>query len=154
MEFSRSRNETEQLIDQEVLVKTKRSFIRSFIEILLTVVFWVYTFVVTWFFTSALLNQNDRYIATLKSALNVTNTDIRELISFGVLVMIGLSVLLIAWRTYNKKRYGQLNRRKPPVPSTVEDLNNLGLIDTTTIERLQHDKVITFEKNPVKELDE
>lgn len=154
MEFSRSRNETEQLIDQEVLVKTKRSFVRSFIEILLTVVFWVYTFVVTWFFTSALLNQNDRYIATLKSALNVTNTDIRELISFGVLVMIGLSVLLITWRTYNKKRYGQLNRRKPPIPSTIEDLNNLGLIDATTIERLQHDKVITFEKNPVKELDE
>lgn len=154
MEFSRSRNETEQLIGQDVLVKTKRSILRSFIEILLTVVFWVYTFVVTWFFTSALLNQNDRYIATLKSALNVTNTDIRDLISFGVLVMIGLSVLLFVWRTYNKKRYGPLKRRKPPVPTTIEDLNNLGLIDATTIERLQHDKVIIFEKNPVKELDE
>lgn len=154
MEFSRSRNETEQLINQDVLVKTKRSFVRSFIEILLTVVFWIYTLVVSWFFVSALLNQNDRYIATLKSALNVTNEDIRGLISFGVLILIGSATLLFVWRTYNKKRYGPLNRRKMPTPTTLEELNNLGLIEPSTIEMLQHDKVIIFEKNPVKELEE
>lgn len=154
MEFSRSRNETEQLIGQDVLVKTKRSFVRSFIEILLTVVFWIYTLVVSWFFVSALLNQNDRYIATLKSALNVTNADIRGLISLGVLILIGLATLLFIWRTYNKKRYGPLNRRKTPTPTTLEELNNLGLIEPSTIEMLQQDKVIIFEKNPVKELDE
>ncbi|MCA0981158.1 poly-beta-1,6-N-acetyl-D-glucosamine biosynthesis protein PgaD [Exiguobacterium aestuarii] len=154
MEFSRSRNETEQLIGEDVLVKTKRSFIRSFIEILLTVVFWIYTLVVSWFFVSALLNQNDRYIATLKSALNVTNEDIRGLISFGVLILIGLAILLFVWRTYNKKRYGPLNRRKTPTPTTLEELNNLGLIEPSTIEMLQQDKVIIFEKNPVKELEE
>ncbi|WP_214744315.1 poly-beta-1,6-N-acetyl-D-glucosamine biosynthesis protein PgaD [Exiguobacterium sp. s189] len=154
MEFSRSRNETEQLIGEDVLVKTKRSFIRSFIEILLTVVFWIYTLVVSWFFVSALLNQNDRYIATLKSALNVTNEDIRSLISFAVLILIGLATLLFVWRTYNKKRYGPLNRRKTPTPTTLEELNNLGLIEPSTIEMLQQDKVIIFEKNPVKELEE
>lgn len=154
MEFSRSRNETEQLIGQDVLVKTKRSFVRSFIEILLTVVFWIYTLVVSWFFVSALLNQNDRYIATLKSALNVTNEDIRGLISFAVLILIGLATLLFVWRTYNKKRYGPLNRRKAPTPTTLEELNNLGLIEPSTIEMLQHDKVIIFEKNPVKDLEE
>lgn len=153
MEFSRSRNETEQLIGQDVLVKTKRSFVRSFIEILLTVVFWIYTLVVSWFFVSALLNQNDRYIATLKSALNVTNEDIRDLISFAALILIGLATLLFVWRTYNKKRYGPLNRRKAPTPTTLEELNNLGLIEPSTIEMLQHDKVIIFEKNPVKELE-
>lgn len=154
MEFSRSRNETEQLIGQDVLVKTKRSFVRSFIEILLTVVFWIYTLVVSWFFVSALLNQNDRYIATLKSALNVTNEDIRDLISFAALILIGLATLLFVWRTYNKKRYGPLNRRKAPTPTTLEELNNLGLIEPSTIEMLQHDKVIIFEKNPVKDLEE
>ena len=154
MEFSRSRNETEQLIGEDVLVKTKRSFIRSFIEILLTVVFWIYTLVVSWFFVSALLNQNDRYIATLKSALNVTNADIRGLISLGVLILIGLATLLFIWRTYNKKRYGPLNRRKTPTPTTLEELNNLGLIEPSTIEMFQQDKVIIFEKNPVKELEE
>ena len=153
MELSRSRNETEQLIGEDVLVKTKRSFVRSFIEILLTVVFWIYTLVVSWFFTSALLNQNDRYIATLKSALNVTNADIRDLISFGVLILIGLATLLFVWRTYNKKRYGPLNRRKAPKDTTFEDLNNLGLIEPTTIEMLQREKVVVFEKNPVKDLD-
>ena len=100
MEFSRSRNETEQLIGEDVLVKTTRSFVRTFIEILLTVVFWIYTLVVSWFFVSALLNQNDRYIATLKSALNVTNEDIRGLISFAVLILIGLATLLFVWRTF------------------------------------------------------
>ena len=153
MELSRSRNETEQLIGEDVLVKTKRSFVRSFIEILLTVVFWIYTLVVSWFFTSALLNQNDRYIATLKSALNVTNADIRDLISFGVLILIGLATLLFVWRTYNKKRYGPLNRRKAPKDTTFEDLNNLGLIEPSTIEMLQREKVVVFEKNPVKDLD-
>lgn len=154
MEFSRSRHETEQLIGQDVLVQTKRSFVRSFIEIILTIIFWLYTLVVTWFFLSALLNWNDRYIATLKATLNVTNTDIQGFLGFGALAMLGLATLLFIWRTYNKKRYGPLDRRKPPTDTTLEDWTKLALIAPDDLERLQRDKVIRFEKNPVKELEE
>lgn len=154
MEFTRPRHETEQPIGQDVLVETKRSFVRSFIEITLTLVFWTYTLVVTWFFGSALFNQEGGLIASLKAMLNVTNRDIRELLGFGALALLISACALYVWRTYNKKRFGPLSRRKAPTDTTREDWLKLELIEPDEIERLQRDKVIVFEKNPVKELDQ
>lgn len=152
MEFSRSRDETQQLIAQGVLISTRRSFVRKFLELLLTTVFWIYTLVVTWFFMSAFVGQSDRYIATLKIALNVNNTDIRSFTSFGLVSMVVFAILLFGWRTYNKRRYGSLRRRKAPTDSTLEELEALKLIEPSVIHRLQHNQIIIFEKNPVKEL--
>ena len=154
MEFSRPRHETEQPIEQDVLVATKRSFVRSFIEITLTLVFWTYTLVVTWFFGSALFDQHGGFIASLKAMLKVTNHDIRELLGLGSLALFSSACALYVWRTYNKKRFGPLDRRKAPTDTTREDWMKLALIEPDEIDRLQRDKVIVFEKNPVKELDQ
>lgn len=138
--------------EQEILVKTKQHLLRKSVELVLTVVFWLYTLIVTWFFLSAVINVNDRYIAILKTALNVTNADIRGLLGFGLLASLVAALLLFVWRTYNKRKYGPLNRRQMPKDTSLEDWLALDLIEPEDIARLQADKVVVFEKNPVKEL--
>ncbi|MFK3988124.1 MULTISPECIES: poly-beta-1,6-N-acetyl-D-glucosamine biosynthesis protein PgaD [Exiguobacterium] len=158
MEFTRPGDTEKQPVselydyEQEILVKTKQNVFRKGIELLLTAVFWLYTFIVTWFFLSAVLNVNDRYIAILKTALNVTNADIRELLFFGLVSSFVAALLLFIWRTYNKRKYGPLNRRQMPKDTTLDDWLALDLMEPEDIHRLQSDKVIVFEKNPVKEL--
>lgn len=152
MELTRQGDTTEQSLNEGVLVKTKHSIFRKIFELVLTIIFWGYTLVVTWFFVSALIGVNDRYIATVKTALNVTNADIRGLLAFGLIALLVSALVLFVWRTYNKKRYGSLNRRQPPTPTTIEELAALGLMDESEILRLQTEKVIVFTDNPVKEL--
>ncbi|MFN4213508.1 poly-beta-1,6-N-acetyl-D-glucosamine biosynthesis protein PgaD [Exiguobacterium sp.] len=152
MEFTRPRDATEQSLTEGVLVKTKHSIFRKIFDLVLTIIFWGYTLVVTWFFLSALIGVNDRYIATVKTALNVTNADIRGLLALGLMALLASALILFTWRTYNKKRYGSLNRRKPPTPTTIEELASLGLMDEADIQRLQTEKVVVFTDNPVKEL--
>ncbi|WP_215114225.1 PgaD family protein [Exiguobacterium sp. s70] len=158
MEFTRPGGTEKQPVselydyEQEILVKTKQNVFRKGIELLLTVVFWLYTFIVTWFFLSAVVDVNDSYIAILKTALNVTNADIRELLYFGLVSSFIAALLLFLWRTYNKRKYGPLNRRQMPTDTTLDDWLKLDLMEPEDIERLQRDKVIVFTENPVKEL--
>jgi hypothetical protein len=54
------------------------------------------------------------------------------------------------WIFYNQKRYGELARRKYPGPTTKEDLMGLDMSDETTYEKLQCQKVIILETNPIR----
>lgn len=158
MEFTRQRKQKEQPVtnscdfEDEILVKTKHSLIRKIIAIVLTVIFWLYTIVIVWFFLSAMLNINDQYIAIVKIAFNVTNSDIRQLIFLSFLLLILLTALLFVWRTYNKQRFGSLTRRKMPTHTTMKDWLALDLMEESDIQQLQENKVTVFHTNPVKEL--
>lgn len=76
--------------------------------------------------------------------------DVRLFTFVILLLFIFILVLLYVWSIYNKKRYGNLNRRKYPKPASKEDMLHLNMVDEFTYEALQHAKEITFEKNPVK----
>lgn len=158
MEFTRQREQTKQSItdsydfENEILVKTKHNVIRKIIAIILTAIFWLYTIVIIWFFLSAILNINDRYIAIVKIALNVTDTDIRQLLLLSLFLLVLFILLLFIWRTYNKRKYGPLTRRKMPPHTTLQDWLALDLMEESDIKQLQSNKVTIFYTNPVKDL--
>ncbi|MGI6712460.1 MAG: hypothetical protein ACOX4L_07020 [Bacillota bacterium] len=83
----------------------------------------------------------------------MTNDDIRKFFSFGGILFILFYLLLWLWVYYNRKKYGNLTRRKYPKPTTKEDLMGLNMIDESVYERLQNEKVIIFETNPVKDME-
>lgn len=81
--------------------------------------------------------------------------NIEDVRSFTFIIFIlynFIFLLLYLWSVYNKKRYGNLNRRNYPSPADKNDMLNLNMIDQSTYEVLQHSKEITFDKNPVKRI--
>ena len=121
--------------------------IAPWIEPLAQFVFWYPFFMALFWIPGALL-----FSLTREKEKNVTNADIRELLFFGLVSSFVAALLLFIWRTYNKRKYGPLNRRQMPKDTTLDDWLALDLMEPEDIHRLQSDKVIVFEKNPVKEL--
>ncbi|MFP7494758.1 poly-beta-1,6-N-acetyl-D-glucosamine biosynthesis protein PgaD [Terribacillus saccharophilus] len=148
MEKPRPRDQQEQ-----VIILEKQSLPRFIISLLFTLLIWIYSLFVVWFFTSALFDTNDRYSGILKIAFKTTNGEVRKFMLIGVCIFLAFLVYFLLWRTYNKKRFGNKTRRRQPMPVTVDDLNQLGLVPAETIKKLQTSNYIEFEKNPVRDLE-
>lgn len=121
--------------------------IAPWIEPLAQFVFWYPFFMALFWISGALL-----FSLTREKEKNVTNADIRELLFFGLVSSFVAALLLFIWRTYKKRKYGPLNQRQMPKDTTLDDWLALDLMEPEDIHRLQSDKVIVFEKKPVKEL--
>ncbi len=137
----------------EFLVRSKQPFINKIFAFFLNVLLWLYMAVIVYFFLSAVLDYNDYYIGLLKISFNMSNHDIRMFLLKASIYFSIFFTILISWKYYNKIRYGSLNRRSNPLKTTDEDMMNLNLIDVQVYNILKTDKVIIFEKNPVRELE-
>lgn len=82
----------------------------------------------------------------------MTNHDIRFFILIVFLLWIVFYFSLLSWKFYNLRRFGALNRRKYPKFTTKDDLLNLKLMSEEDYIKVQNSKVIIFEKNPIREL--
>ena len=80
----------------------------------------------------------------------MNNSDIKEFLFIGAIIFSIIYTSLIAWSVYNRRKYGKLKRRKYPTDTTREDMLNLNIIDEDIYELLQNNKVIVFEKNPIR----
>lgn len=153
MEFPRPRHPKQSVEHKAFLVRSQRSWFNKLIAWLITGLMWAYTFLVILFFVSAFTEQPAPTADRFKQAFKLTNTDIRGLVIL-ILVLFALFFgSLLIWRNYNKRRFGSLNRRVYPKPTTREDLLGLDLIDEKTLDQLQNSKVVVFEKSPVKDLE-
>ncbi|MFS0560223.1 poly-beta-1,6-N-acetyl-D-glucosamine biosynthesis protein PgaD [Terribacillus sp. 179-K 1B1 HS] len=148
MEKPRPRNRQKQ-----VIILEKQPLPRFVVSLLFTLLIWIYSLFVVWFFAAALFDTNDRYSGILKIAFKTSNAEVRTFMLTGVCIFVFFLLYLIFWRTYNKKRFGSKTRRKQPMPATVEDLEKLDLIPIETIKKLQMSNYIEFEKNPVRDLE-
>lgn len=138
---------------EDFLVKSKQPFINKIFAFLLNVLLWLYMAVIIYFFLSAVLDYNDYYIGLLKISFNMSNHDIRMFLIKSFVYFSTFFTILMSWKYYNKIRYGSLNRRSKPLKTTDEDMMNLNLIDLQVYNILKKDKVIIFEKNPIRELE-
>lgn len=133
-------------------VKSKQKIVRKVAAMLVNVFMSFYMFVVVYLFIGGCLGYNDSFIGVVKSAMKITNDDIRYL-SLTTIKYFALSfVILFVWRFYNLKRYGKLNRRKAPNNTTKEEMLSLNLVNSEVYDLLQGEKVVKFKNNPIREL--
>jgi poly-beta-1,6-N-acetyl-D-glucosamine synthesis protein len=135
------------------IIKSKQNPFKKLLTIILTLVMWIYSIVVFYFFISAVFNENDKYISAVKEALKMTNNDINMFLIIVFLLLIMSFLILLIWRTYNKKKFGKLNRRVYPKNTTKEEMLSLNLISEENFNKLQEQGVLIFEENPIKELE-
>lgn len=62
-----------------------------------------------------------------------------------------ICVLLIFWKNYNKRRFGNLHRRKFRPPVTDEELADIFEVDLSMVEMMKNERVIVLEANIVPE---
>ena len=146
MEFTRPRNE------KQFIVKSQRSLGKKIVEILFSVALWEYMFLVIYFFISACLGNNGKLNKYIRDSFGVTNSNVRGFLILTVVMFIVIFVGLIAWKYYNKIKFGSLNRRSAPENTTDEEMIGLGLVNRDVYEMLQNGKVVVFENNPIKDI--
>lgn len=133
----------------KMIIRTKKNPVMEIILHLFSLILWVYLIYALLFFISSIFYLPIDIINVVKLILNLRNADIIQFLQFIGMYTLIITGLLYSWALYNKLRYGPLNRRKYPGPTTKESLLALNYIDEQTYERLQNAKYITFETNPI-----
>lgn len=92
------------------------------------------------------LNLSDFYnkLFTLRDVITTIHTFIITL----VIAISGL-ILMYFWGGYNYKRYAHLRRRKFPKDVTKGEIERYFNLPSSTIEKMQNDKIIILEKTIV-----
>jgi poly-beta-1,6-N-acetyl-D-glucosamine synthesis protein len=139
--------------EEQVIILEKQPLPRFISSLIFTLLIWIYSVFVVWFFASAIFNTNDRYSGVLKIAFKTSNAEVRTFMLIGICIFLVFLLYFLFWRTYNKKRFGSKSRRKQPMPVTVDDLEKLELMPLETIKKLQASNYIEFHKNPVRDLE-
>jgi poly-beta-1,6-N-acetyl-D-glucosamine biosynthesis protein PgaD len=137
-----------------VIIEDNRSNLRFVLDIIMTLFFWCYSFIVMIFILSASFGYSNSITRVLNSAFKTTNGQVRLLFLFGLILFIIFYILLSMNRIYNKKRFGSLTRRIYPSDVTNKDLNNLQLMNDENIKKLQTSDYIVYDKNPIVSLEE
>lgn len=152
MDFTRSRK-NEKRVESEFIVHSKVKTIRKVCDILISLVFWLYMLLVFLLFIGACINNDIEVFDQLKAFLGTSNLEIREILTVTVRCILIVFVIIFSWKFYNKRRFGNLHRRRMPTDTTDEEILALGLMDEAVYNDLKKQKVVVFEKSPIKELE-
>ncbi len=116
----------------------------------LTVLVWIYCLTVLYYFVDSIFNINHEYATLFRTFFNMNINEVRDFIILAVVIFLGIFSITFMWSYYNKIRYRNKYRRTYPKMTTKEDLLELNILDEKDYEQLQNEKVIVFEKNPIK----
>ena len=150
MDKSRQRA-AERELNQSFIIKSKKSWWREIIVGIFSFIVWFYCLTVVYFFIDAIFSLNNEYPRLFKIVFKMNNIDIRNFFKIGGILFVLIYLFLSIWIYYNKKKFGNLTRRKYPGITSKEDLMGLNAIDECTFEKLQNEKVIILETNPIKD---
>lgn len=150
MDKSRQRNAQKQL-NQRFIIKSKKLWWREAIVLVFTLMIWFYCATVICFFIDAVFSINGEYPRLYKIDFKVSNADIKNFFIIIFIIFIVIYLSLRIWILYNKKRFGKLTRRTYPEKTTKEDFMGLNMIDEATFEKLQCEKIIILETNPIRD---
>lgn len=138
--------------EEKFIVKSKESLLRRVVEFVISLLLWIPMLIVLYFFISACFNYNDSFLRNIKNYFKVTNNDIKYFMIISLICFCVAFLILFIWKMYNKKRFGALNRRREPGQTTDEEMLSLELVGSSVYNSLQNEKIIIFDKNPIREL--
>lgn len=148
--MAKSRSRTQQ---EDFIIAGNSSRMRFTLDLVLTLFFWMYTFLVIFYFAASLFAIDNELSQLLHTTFNTTNRDAVFLLAIGTILFIIFYFALHTNRIYNKKRFGNKKRRVYPQNVTLAELTALGLMDEQEILQLQQKDYIVFEKNPIISLE-
>lgn len=141
---------TQKLLNEKYLIKSERTWWREITIGFFTLLVWVYSLTVVYFFIDALFSLNHDYPALFRIVFKMSNSEVKGFIVLSIILFTVIFLLLYLWNYYNKRKYGKLNRRKYPKPTTKNDLKNLNMIELSIYQQLQDESVVILEENPIK----
>lgn len=133
-----------------MIVKTRRSWFRELIIVILTVVAWLYCLAVIYFFVDSLFGLDHRIPGLIREYFQTESDDVRKFILLVALMYVLIFMVLLAWSIYNKKKFGALKRRKYPPKTTDQEILDLGMIDKDVFEKIKTAKRTQFQNNPIR----
>ena len=120
------------------------------LEILITTIGWL---VMLFYIIQTLLSivvwsfNLSNFYNELFTSSNVSTTIHTFIIT--IVITIGSFILMYFWGKYNYKRYAHLRRRKFPKTVTNDEIERYFNLPSSTIEKMQNDKIIILEKTIV-----
>ena len=120
------------------------------LEILITTIGWL---VMLFYIIQTLLSivvwsfNLSNFYNELFTSSNVSTTIQTFIIT--IVITIGSFILMYLWGKYNYKRYAHLRRRKFPKTVTNDEIERYFNLPSSTIEKMQYDKIIILEKTIV-----
>jgi poly-beta-1,6-N-acetyl-D-glucosamine biosynthesis protein PgaD len=120
------------------------------LEILITTIGWL---VMLFYIIQTLLSivvwsfNLSNFYNKLFTSSNVSTTIQTFIIT--IVITIGSFILMYFWGKYNYKRYAHLRRRKFPKTVTNDEIERYFNLPSSTIEKMQYDKIIILEKTIV-----
>lgn len=155
MELTRQGEQISQVVikpTHDYIIPSRQGVFRRIISLFFTTIMWLYTLSIFILFASAIVGYNNDFIGVIKELLKISNATIRNFLLWTFLFFLASFSILLIWRIYNKKRFGKLNRRVAPQPTTDSDLLDLDLMDLENFKKLSTGRYILFSKNPIKDL--
>lgn len=119
-----------------MVIKHKQSRKRMFFESLCTALGWL--FLISFIYVLG-TNMNIEFNSKFYS-LSLVNAN--AVITFTLIILALSLVVLSLWGNYNKKRYGTLNRRTFPDPTSMEEIGRYYSLTSSEVKELQEKRYI------------
>lgn len=133
-----------------MIVKTRRSWFREVIIVILTAVAWLYCLGVIYFFVDSLFGLDHRIPRLIRGYFQTDSDDVRKFVFFVALMYVLIFMMLLTWSIYNKRKFGGLKRRKYPPQTTDQEILALGMMDKDVFEKIKTAKRTQFQNNPIR----
>ena len=138
--------------NSQYIIKTKKNITREMVIIIASTIAWTYVLMVIGMFVGAIFNTSSDEMRILKAIVKINNEGLREFMVISVIFFILCFAMLWIWRSYNYNRYGKLHRRTNPPNATNKYMLELELISEIILYKLQNNRVIVLENNPIKDI--
>ncbi|MFW6035639.1 MAG: poly-beta-1,6-N-acetyl-D-glucosamine biosynthesis protein PgaD [Halothermotrichaceae bacterium] len=136
------------------IIKSEKNWFLEGLLYIVSLILWGYCFFSLGFFLYAFFNIN--YITDIvkEELYFITNAEIRQFVIFSIIFLVIIYLFFWVWRIYNIKRFGNLDRRSYPEPTSKDELLNLGYLDQEKYKLLQRSKYLVLNKNPIINYDQ
>ncbi|MBM7649914.1 poly-beta-1,6-N-acetyl-D-glucosamine biosynthesis protein PgaD [Bacillus ectoiniformans] len=119
-----------------MIIQKESSILRSILEGIITLLGWL--FLATFLFY---LIINFEWGISFKF-YSLTLANVNAILLFTLIMALLCVALLMAWSTYNKKKFGHLRRRKFPSPTTTKEILDYYQISEEQLEKIQEEKYV------------
>ncbi|MFC4802128.1 poly-beta-1,6-N-acetyl-D-glucosamine biosynthesis protein PgaD [Neobacillus sp. GCM10023253] len=119
-----------------MIIHFNRSKARKCLDILLTILGWLFLLIFLYYF---IIHFGSEFSLRFYW-LSISNAN--AIVNFTILYSVLITLSLLWWSTYNKWKYGSLNRRTFPEPAHNHEIASYFQLTEEEIERVQNDKYV------------